>query len=384
MDNLFSIWSLNRLNRKVLLGLIVIVFLLSCLLVAAGDSKNPRAAVIEMEQQYMTSALLISRDGAGDGSSAVSGVMPGVPLMIFALIQLFGEEDTAFTAYRIIQCILHAVSVYLVFVLARYMFNTTTALLAAIIYALYWPAYGLARLILPDMTMQTLMLLLVCSVIAALELRQLAWYAAAGVLTAAVACFNLQALLYPGVFLILWYIYKSPMRYILWGTLLIAGGYILVLSPWWLSLPRFQKLMYLPGPWNLAPLWLEARFIEGNPLVYLFRSVFGGLSTRYAGRFADPDTRRVVQSALDFVRLVLLYAGVVGLIWSVWKYRLKRQLPVLLTLGYFIAAEAAVPSIDGTGFPYGVFILLYTAFLTNKAVIYGHKTSLLRSLERSR
>ena len=54
-------------------------------------------------------------------------------------------------------------------------------------------------------------------------------------------------------------------------------------------------------------------------------------------------------SALDAVRLVMLFAGVAGVIWSVWKYRLKRQLPVLLTLLYFIAAEWFVPSLDGTG-----------------------------------
>ena len=379
---MFSIWSLSRLNRKLLLGLIAGVFLMSCLLIAAGDTNGPQGAIIEMEQKYINSSAMISHHGGRADASSI--VMPGVPLMIAGLTKLFGDDGGALTAYRLIQCFLHAFSVYLVFVLARYMFNTSTAFLACTIYALYWPAYGVVRLILPDTTMQMLMLLLVCAVIGALELRQAGWYTAAGILTALVACFNLQALLYPILFLVLWWKYQSPAKVIIGGTLLIIAGYVLVMSPWWLSIPLFEKLLYLPGPWNIAPLWLDARFIEGNPLVHLYRSIFGGLSTKYAGRFANEDARRVVQSALDGVRLILLYAGVVGLIWSVWKYRLKLQLPVLLTVLYFITAEWMVPSLDGTGFPYGVFILLYSAFLANKAVVYAHKSSVLRGVHRGR
>lgn len=376
---MFSIWSLNRLNRKLLLGLMAGVFLMSCLLIIAGDSNGPHGAIIEMEQKYIHKAELIRL--GGDETAASSAVMPGVPLMLAGLTKLFGSQG-ALTAYRLLQCVLHAFSVYLVFVLARYMFNVSTAFIACTIYALYWPAYGVVRLILPDATMQTLMLLLVCALIGALELRQAGWYTAAGVLTALVACFNLQALLFPVVFVPLWWKYRSPSKVMLLGTLLVAAGYVLVLSPWWLSFPIFHKLTYLPGPWNLAPLWLDARFIEGNPLAHLYRSIFGGLSTKYAGRFANPDARRVVQSALDGVRLILLYGGVAGLVWTVWKYRLKRHLPVLLTLIYFIAAEWMVPSLDGTGFPYGVFILLYSGFLANKAIIYAHKSSLHRSIRR--
>lgn len=373
---MFSIWSLSRLNRKLLLAIIAGVFLMSCLLIIGGGKNGPQGAIIEMEQKYLTSASMI---GHSDHEGASSVVMPGVPLMIAGLTKLFGDDGHALTAYRLIQCLFHAFSVYLVFVLSRYMFNTSTALLACIIYALYWPAYGVVRLILPDTTMQMLMLMLVCAVIGALEFKQAGWYTAAGILTAFVAYFNLQALLYPVLFIALWWIYRSPWKVIVGGTMLITIGYLLVMSPWWLSIPLFEKLMYLPGPWNIAPLWLEARFIEGNPIIHLYRSVFGGVSTKYAGRFDHEEARRVVQSALDLVRLILLYAGVVGLVWSVWKYRLKRQLPVLLTLLYFIAADWLVPSLDGTGFPYGVFLLMYTAFLADKAVIYAHKSSLHRS-----
>lgn len=361
-----------------LLSLIGAVLALSCLLVIAGGHEASQGITAAIEQKYIDSAAMIS--DPGPAPEEASGVMPGVPLMMAGLIGLLGSMDAALIIYQLLQCIFHAFSVYLVFVLSRYMFNPRIAFLCCFIYALFWPAYGAVRLILPDTTMQMLMLLLVCAVIGALELKQAGWYAAAGALTAIMACYNLQALLYPLLFIPFWIKYRSPASIIAGGTLLIMAGYLLILSPWWLNIPLFNRLAtYLPGPWNLASLWLDSRYIEGNPLVHLYRSIFEGRTSKYAAALGNEEARRVVQSALDAVRLVLLYAGVSGVIWSVWKYRLKRQLPVLLTLLYFITAEWLVPSLDGTGFPYAVFLLLYVGFLADKAIIYAHKTRLLRS-----
>lgn len=375
---MFSIWTLNRLQRRMLLSLIGAVLALSCLLVIAGGHEASQGITAAIEQKYIESAAMIS--DPGPAPEEASGVMPGVPLMMSGLIGLLGSMDAALIIYQLLQCIFHAFSVYLVFVLSRYMFNPRVAFLCCFIYALFWPAYGAVRLILPDTTMQMLMLLLVCAVIGALELKQAGWYAAAGALTAIMACYNLQALLYPLLFIPFWIKYRSPASIIAGGSLLIMAGYLLILSPWWLNIPLFNRLAtYLPGPWNLASLWLDSRYIEGNPLVHLYRSIFEGRTSKYAAALGNEEARRVVQSALDAVRLVLLYAGVSGVIWSVWKYRLKRQLPVLLTLLYFITAEWLVPSLDGTGFPYAVFLLLYVGFLADKAIIYAHKTRLLRS-----
>lgn len=375
---MFSIWTLNHTHRKMLFWLIAVVLCMSFLLVLTGSNDNVHDGSRIMEQRYIDSAARISdsQSGAIDLSTSV---MPGVPLVIAGLTALFGSTSKALIAYQLLQCLLHALSVYLVFVLSRYMFNLRVAFLACLIYALYWPAYGAVRLILPDISMQTLMLLLVCAIIGALELRQAGWYVVAGALTAFVACYNLQALLYPMLFVAFWIKYRSPLKIVAGGTLLIVAGYVIIMSPWLLNIPVLNKLKVLPGPWNLAPLWMEARFLGGHTFGHLYRSIFGGRMTRYASSLGDEEARRVMQSALDAIRLLLLYIGVGGIVWTLWIYRLKRQLPVLLTLLYFLAAEWFVPSLDGTGFPYAVFLLLYTAYLADKAILYAHKTRLLRS-----
>ncbi|GAB6928500.1 hypothetical protein JCM10914A_24830 [Paenibacillus sp. JCM 10914] len=375
---MFSIWTLNSLHRKILLFTIAAVLVMSCLLVWIGSHQQAHSFTDVIEERYIDTAIMINQSGYVENEHAPN-VMPGVPLMIVGLTGIFGNVERALLGYQLLQCIFHAFSVYLVFVLSRYMFNTRVAFLASIIYALFWPAYGAVGLILPDVTMQMLMLLLACAVIGALELKQAGWYAAAGALTAILACYNLQALLYPVLFIPFWIKYRSPIKIVAGGTLLIVIGYLLILSPWWLNIPLFNRMAHLQGPWNLASLWLDSRYIEGNPLVHLFRSIFEGRTSKYAAALGNAEARRVMQSALDAIRLVMLFAGVAGVIWSVWSYRLKRQLPVLLTLLYFIAAEWFVPSLDGTGFPYAVFLLLYTAFMADKAIIYTHKKRLLRN-----
>ncbi|MUG65354.1 hypothetical protein CHH75_20325 [Paenibacillus sp. 7541] len=375
---MFSIWTLNRMQRKMLFSLIAIVLCMSFLLVLTGRNSSSYDVSRVMEQRYIDSAALISHSHSSDIDLATS-VMPGVPLIIAGLTALIGSTSKALVAYQLLQCLLHALSVYLVFVLSRYMFNPRIAFLACLIYALYWPAYGAVRLILPDITMQALMLLLVCAVIGALELKQAGWYVVAGALTAFMACYNLQALLYPVLFVAFWIRYRSPLKVVAGGTLLILAGYVIIMSPWLLNIPLLNKLKVLPGPWNLAPLWVEARYLGEHTFTHLYRSIFGGHTTRYASSFGDEEARRVMQSALDAVRLLLLYIGVGGIVWTLWMYRLKRQLPVLLTLLYFLAAEWMVPSLDGTGFPYAVFLLLYTAYLADKAILYAHKSRLLRS-----
>ena len=63
-----------------------------------------------------------------------------------------------------------------------------------------------------------------------------------------------------------------------------------------------------------------------QPLVHLFRSIYAGRTSKYAAAIGNEEARKVVQSALDAVRLLMLFAGTAGVIWSVWKYHLKRQL----------------------------------------------------------
>ena len=106
-----------------LLILIAVVLVMSCLLVLTGLHERTPSISSVIEERYIQSAAMISHPGE-ELEYHASRVMPGVPLMIAGLAALFGSIDAALVAYQLLQCVFHAFSVYLVFVLSRYMFNT--------------------------------------------------------------------------------------------------------------------------------------------------------------------------------------------------------------------------------------------------------------------
>lgn len=101
--------------------------------------------------------------------------------------------------------------------------NTRVALIACTVSAFYPPDYFSSGVILSETTFRTLLLLLVCCTILAMDQGRPALYVLIGVLTAAAAYFKPHASLYPAVLLILWLRMKLPWRTMLKYTLLIGG-----------------------------------------------------------------------------------------------------------------------------------------------------------------
>lgn len=112
--------------------------------------------------------------------------------------------------------------------------NTRVALIACTVSAFYPPDYFSSGVILSETTFRTLLLLLVCCTILAMDQGRPALYVLIGVLTAAAAYFKPHASLYPAVLLILWLRMKLPWRTMLKYTLSHWGAYVLLLTPWWI------------------------------------------------------------------------------------------------------------------------------------------------------
>src|SRR5690606_13004654 len=108
------------------------------------------------------------------------------------------------------------------------------ALIACTVSAFYPPDYFSSGVILSETTFRTLLLLLVCCTILAMDRDGPALYVLIGVLTAAAAYFKPHASLYPAVLLIIWLRMKLPWRTMLKYTLFIGGTYVLLLTPWWI------------------------------------------------------------------------------------------------------------------------------------------------------
>src|ERR1700730_18537182 len=72
--------------------------------------------------KYVNSAKILLNNHTlayNSGKSPSAFIMPGVPLILSGLMLIFGQNDAAVMAYRVLQAMLQAGSIFLLFVLAR-------------------------------------------------------------------------------------------------------------------------------------------------------------------------------------------------------------------------------------------------------------------------
>ncbi|MFE6798584.1 ArnT family glycosyltransferase [Paenibacillus chitinolyticus] len=160
-------------------------------------------------------------------------IMPGFPVMLAFFMWIFGDYENTAIAVRLFQCVLQAASIYLLFVIARHMFNSRVALIACIIAALYPPNYYTSGVILSEGIFQIIFLLLVCMTLYALKKPSVGKYIAIGAFLALCAYFKPQFILFPLIIGVTWLIRRVPFKKMVLYTATIVLTACLLLSPWW-------------------------------------------------------------------------------------------------------------------------------------------------------
>ena len=115
---------------------------------------------------------------------------PGYPIFIAGVFKAFGRN---FNAVRMVQGLLDVITTYMVFALAYVLFGTSSiALLAAVGYALYFPAIQDVTYILPETTYTFFLALAVLLAIVGARLRSYIIFVASGI------SFAVSSLIKPG------------------------------------------------------------------------------------------------------------------------------------------------------------------------------------------
>jgi 4-amino-4-deoxy-L-arabinose transferase-like glycosyltransferase len=158
---------------------------------------------------------------------------PGYPLFLASTFKVFGRD---FNAVRAGQCVLDAVSTFLVFAICMLLFgNYTAGILAALAYALYPPAVLGVTYILSETLYTFLMLVFAFTCMQAMKSRMYGLYAASGIFLGLATLTRPGALPLPIVLLIIAAIWKRDM----WkGFLILAFAFSLTLLPWGLRNSR--------------------------------------------------------------------------------------------------------------------------------------------------
>lgn len=407
----FSYRITDRKERFFLIGLMLIVLVVSASIVLfyndyflLGDPINPN----NDDVKYIQTAKLLLNEGIlayNSGEEPSVFIMPGFPLILSGFMAIFGQDGAAVVAFRLFQCLLQAGSLYLVFIIARYAFNTRIAYIACILSALYIPDYFSSGVILSETIFRTLILVLVCVTISAVQARKYQWYLLLGILVAVAAYFKPHASLYPAILLILWlrarYSWKEMLRY----TCIIGVVYVLLLTPWWIrNMITFNEFILFTnsggspfllgtsinynmppeGFFDAYPQYDPKTIFDGadstavakgidilkygfthEPLTYLQWYTIGKLQGLYLDPYYWKPIWPISKEVMIWIQYALMALAAVGIVISrIWKnlrQRWRMQEPIVLTLLYFTVIYIPFVAFSRYGYPNIVFLLMFSA-----------------------
>jgi 4-amino-4-deoxy-L-arabinose transferase-like glycosyltransferase len=308
------------------------------------------------------------------GGRPTDFIMPSIPVMLSGFM-LFLDRDGAVMGFRLLQCLMQAASIYLIFVIARALLGTRTAVVAILLAAFYVPDLFAAGAILTESTFKLIFLLLVCSTIYALERRTAGAYLWVGVMLGLSCYIKPQTALFPICLFIIWLVRKYGWKDIVKFTAIVGVSSMLLLTPWWVrNYVNFHKFIPFTnstgnpmllgaliergsppkGFFEQYPEYANDRlFIGGDawqkkaaqrliaygfqhyPLQYAYWFTVGKSVQLFEGPFYTRPIPGLPRPAIVALHLLYVFAGFAGIVLSLWKRRFKQLMPILLPFFYF-------------------------------------------------
>ncbi|MBC8062133.1 MAG: glycosyltransferase family 39 protein [Clostridiaceae bacterium] len=189
-------------------------------------------------------------------------MMPGLPFILSFLMHIFGKFG-GITALRLIQAVFQILSLLLVFFIARKLFNSKVAIIAVILNLLCVWEIWIPNLVLTETFFKFLVLCLMFFSLYALEENKLKYYALGGLFLGLSALFRPTIVTYPILILIMWIIKKVRFKDALKYTLVVAGIFCIVMSPWWIrNYSIFHR--FIPLTLSTGNPMLQGTFISYN------------------------------------------------------------------------------------------------------------------------
>lgn len=160
-------------------------------------------------------------------------IMPGLTYVLAGFTWIFGKMN-GIIAFRVFQVLLQCGSLYLLFLIARKIFNSKIAIIACIIDALYFVETYVTSLVLMECLFKFLFLLLIYLSIYALNEKKTKFYIAAGFVWAISCLFRPPIAIYPLVILIFWIKNKYEVKDMIKYATIVFMIFCIVMSPWWI------------------------------------------------------------------------------------------------------------------------------------------------------
>ncbi|NBD27623.1 glycosyltransferase family 39 protein [Paenibacillus glycinis] len=185
--------------------------------------------------KYVYSAQMLVERGTlvyNSGLQPTNFIMPAIPVLLSGFVS-FLDRDAAVMGFRLLQCLMQAASIYLIFILARETLGRRVAVAAVLLDALYIPNLFASGAILTESTFKVLFLLLISSFIYAVKRRTAGAYVFAGIMLGLACYVKPQCALIPVCLLVLWLMRRYSWKEIVKYTAIVGACSMLLLTPWW-------------------------------------------------------------------------------------------------------------------------------------------------------
>jgi len=205
----------------------ILIFKYGNLLTLSSDDLN-----------YIKSAVVLIQKGIlvyHNYNEPTVFIMPLYPFFLAAVFKIFGYGFAGMQAVRVIQAVLSCITIFLVFLIGRKLFNTKTALIASFLVSFYLPNITTTGYILTETLFTTLFYTLIYFSFR-FSTRSTTWkFVILGVIWALTTLCRPTIAMYPIMYFLylLLYLKINILETIKLGAAM-AVTFILIMSPWWI------------------------------------------------------------------------------------------------------------------------------------------------------
>jgi 4-amino-4-deoxy-L-arabinose transferase-like glycosyltransferase len=246
---------------KLILGLTCLSFFLVCIfsIFKYGNTTlmGNLTAPDNDDVKFVRSAWALVETGKyiyHDPSMSTVFMMPGLPFTLAFFVMIFGKFG-GITAFRIFQALIQTGSLFVLFLIARKIFNSKVGAVAVIISALGIADYWVTNLILTESIFKFFVLCLVYFSIYAVEENKTKYYVLGGIFLGFGTLFRPTIATFPIIILFMWILKKYSIKDMIKYTVLVGGIFCIILSPWWIR------------NYNVFHKFIPLTLATGNPML---------------------------------------------------------------------------------------------------------------------
>jgi len=235
---LFSLKEEGKLT-KLILGITCSLFFMTCIfsIIKYGNSTllGSLTDPNNDDVKFIRSAWILVDTGNyvyHTPPTATAFMMPGLSFVLAFFVTIFGKFG-GITAFRVFQAMVQTGSLFMLFLIARKLFNSKVGIMAVILSLFSIADYWVTNLILTETLFKFFVLCLVYFSIYALEKQKTKYYVMGGLALGVATLFRPTIATFPIIILFIWLLEKVKFQNMLKYTAIVAVVFCLVLSPWW-------------------------------------------------------------------------------------------------------------------------------------------------------